>query len=114
MSELLVVKQPFPQTLRLHIAITTTTIMDQDHPMSVETSVTIKKIGDALASVREWDQFKQQQPLSVKQVDMLAVDMRKLESEVRYPHHSPSLSQRLLGLWGCPKMAKIWAVADYL
>lgn len=64
--------------------------MDPDHPLSVDTSGAIKKIGDALSSIR--DQFKQKQPLSVMLVDNLATNLKKLGLEVRHlssPHHLP-------------------------
>lgn len=56
--------------------------MDPDHPLSVDTSGAIEKIGDALSSIR--DEFKQKQPLSVMLADKLAINLKKLRSEVRH------------------------------
>lgn len=64
--------------------------MDPYHPLSVDTSDVIKKIGDALSSIQ--DQLKQKQPLSVMLADKLAIDLKKLKLEVRHlssPHHLP-------------------------
>lgn len=58
--------------------------MDSSHPSSVKTSVMIKEIEDAFSSIREWVQFKQQEPLSVESVDELTIDMKKLELEARH------------------------------
>lgn len=90
-----------------------TTAMDRDEPLAVETSSTIKKIRNALSSIRNW--LKQQQPLSVMLVDKLAMELRELELEVCH-QSSPqsSLITAVFTVLRVSEMARIWAEIVYL